>query len=145
MRLGKYQCLLFCYDVWKLWRIHMCNPLTSSHHVCPSCFAHSVVHMILFHFSGTDTVCLVQTIMVQALILIIVNDQCLMLLSITMLQIWRQCSWTSGWGIVVSRNSHTVGFDAKFCHLFILLLACRSTVALDNPTDAPVAKVRQSS
>lgn len=38
-----------------------------------------------------------------------------------------------------------VGFDAKFCQLFILLLACRSTVALDNPTDAPVAKVMQSS
>jgi len=44
----------------------------------------------------------------------------------------------------MSRNSHTVGFDAKFYHLFILLLACRSTVTLDNPTDAPAAKVRHT-
>lgn len=43
---------------------------------------------------------------------------------------------------MVSKSSPTVGFGAKFW--FILLLACRSTVLLDNPTNASLVKVRNS-
>lgn len=81
--------------------------------------------------SVTGAVCSLPNTVVHAVILITVSKD----------QWWQHLELPSGnleelQGCqgVVSSNSHAGGVDAKFGHLFIFLLACRSTVAAANAT-----------